>query len=63
MGQKIGKLPHYNTVKTEGAPHMRTFSISCTLDNYTCIGEGKSKKDAKLEAAVKVLNEVNRKWN
>ncbi|EAA14308.5 AGAP009781-PA, partial [Anopheles gambiae str. PEST] len=43
--------PTYETETEEGLPHERQFTIACVVLNYREVGEGKSKKIAKRQAA------------
>lgn len=46
--------PKYSMESEEGLPHERQFTIICTISNYKQIGQGKSKKLAKRQAAHKM---------
>uniref|UniRef100_A0A182P4B9 DRBM domain-containing protein n=1 Tax=Anopheles epiroticus TaxID=199890 RepID=A0A182P4B9_9DIPT len=46
--------PTYETETEEGLPHERQFTIACVVLNYREVGEGKSKKIAKRQAAQKM---------
>lgn len=46
--------PTYETETEEGLPHERQFTIACVVLKYREVGEGKSKKIAKRQAAQKM---------
>jgi dsRNA-specific ribonuclease len=51
--------PEYHLVKTEGPPHLRTFTVVVVIDgNEYEQGVGKSKKQAEQEAAEKTLTKI-----
>jgi len=51
--------PEYHLVKTEGPPHLRTFTVVVVIDgNEYEQGVGKSKKQAEQEAAEKTLSKI-----
>jgi len=45
----------FNYVEEEGPPHQKTFVYCVTVNNQEYIGEGKSKKEAKQNAAATAL--------
>lgn len=54
--------PKYSMEGEEGLPHEREFTIVCSILKYRQVGQGKSKKLAKRQAAQKmwqVLRDVN----
>ena len=50
--------PQYRVISMTGTPNNPTFTMSCTLLEKTYCGSGKSKKEAKLAASQKVLEEM-----
>jgi len=50
--------PQYRVISMTGTPNNPTFTMSCTLLDKTYCGSGKSKKEAKLSASQKVLEEM-----
>jgi len=50
--------PQYKVTSMTGTPNNPTFTISCTLLDKTFVGTGKSKKEAKLSASQKVLEDM-----
>lgn len=50
----------FEDVKSSGPPHMKRFVVSATVGEFTTAGEGSKKKDAKLEAAKKMLEELQK---
>uniref|UniRef100_A0A182MT42 DRBM domain-containing protein n=1 Tax=Anopheles culicifacies TaxID=139723 RepID=A0A182MT42_9DIPT len=46
--------PMYKTETEKGLPHERQFTIACVVKQYQEVGEGKSKKIAKRQAAQKM---------
>ena len=50
-----GELPRYETVRTSGPDHDKTFHVSLKVQDLTVEGEGKSKKSAEQHAAQKAL--------
>lgn len=52
------QLPNYEINET-GPPHMKTFSVTCTVSTFTAYGDGKSKKQAKNEAALKMWEMIH----
>lgn len=50
----------FEDVKSSGPPHMKRFVISVTVGEFMTVGEGSKKKDAKLEAAKKMLEELQK---
>lgn len=52
--------PVYNFEQEVGPPHDREFKYSCTIENMNIVehGQGKSKKTAKRESAVVMLNRL-----
>ncbi len=52
-------VPQYSVVTSIGPDHDRTFKVQVTVDTYTALGEGKSKKAAEQEAARKVLEQLS----
>jgi len=47
--------PSYRVLKVEGPPHDRTFTVECTIRDYSAVGEGKTKKEAEQMAAKKLI--------
>lgn len=50
----------FEDVKSSGPPHMKRFVVSATVGEFTTMGEGCKKKDAKQEAAKKMLEELQK---
>lgn len=50
----------FEDVKSSGPPHMKRFVVSATVGEFMTVGEGCKKKDAKLEAAKKMLEELQK---
>ena len=50
----------FEDVKSSGPPHMKRFVVSATVGEFTTMGEGGKKKDAKQEAARKMLVELQK---
>ena len=50
----------FEDVKSSGPPHMKRFVVSATVGEFTTMGEGCKKKDAKQEAARKMLEELQK---
>lgn len=50
----------FEDVKSSGPPHMKRFVVSATVGDFTTLGEGCKKKDAKQEAARKMLEELQK---
>ncbi|WP_207215432.1 ribonuclease III [Rickettsiales endosymbiont of Peranema trichophorum] len=56
--KRFGILPQYNIVETKGADHAPIFKVMVTVANIgSVIGEGKSKKEAEINAAQTILSE------
>lgn len=53
------KYPVYDTISDVGPPHDKTFTIQCEVANFKDIGIAKTKKQAKQEAAKKMLHRLN----
>ncbi|OAD53780.1 Interferon-inducible double stranded RNA-dependent protein kinase activator A [Eufriesea mexicana] len=53
------QYPIYDTISDVGPPHDKTFTIQCEVANFKEIGIAKTKKQAKQEAAKKMLNRLN----
>ena len=53
--QKLGKTPQYDLICSEGRAHQPQFVYTCKVGEFTSEGKGGSKKQAKHEAAQKVL--------
>jgi len=51
--------PTYELTSEEGFPHERTFAIACTIATYKEIGNGKSKKLAKRQAAYSMWQKLS----
>ncbi len=49
----------YNLMDETGTPPNTVFTMSVEVDGRTFVGEGRSKKDAKKRAAMKVLGELH----
>ena len=69
MGNTIGQLqelcvregcpmPTYDLASVDGQPHQRNFKITVHVGKMTNNGEGTSKKDAKRDAAAKMMLEI-----
>ena len=54
MKEKL-PMPDYKQIGATGEPHDMTFFIECTVGSEAAIGDGKSKKQAKKNAASRVL--------
>lgn len=52
-------MPVYDLGNVEGQPHQRSFTIKCRVGTVLVNGAGTSKKDAKRDAATKMLDELN----
>ena len=50
----------FEDVKSSGPPHMKRFVVSATVGEFVTMGEGYKKKDAKQEAAKKMLGELQK---
>ncbi|MCI5072763.1 ribonuclease III [bacterium] len=53
-------LPIYNTLKSAGPDHDKTFTIKVHIKGYTFDGQGNSKKQAQQDAAQKALQQFAR---
>jgi len=53
-------MPVYDLGNVEGQPHQRSFTIKCRVGSVVVNGAGTSKKDAKRDAATKMLDELNK---
>ena len=42
-----------------GQPNRSVYHVTCKLEGYTYVGVGRTKKDAKTDAAFKVLEDLN----
>ncbi|XP_023336906.1 RISC-loading complex subunit tarbp2 isoform X2 [Eurytemora carolleeae] len=51
-------MPTYSDGTVDGQPHQRNFSITCTVGKMQENGAGGSKKDAKREAAQKMIDKL-----
>lgn len=69
MGNTIGQLqelcvregypmPTYDLSSVDGQPHQRNFKITVSVGDMTNNGEGTSKKDAKRDAAAKMIEDI-----
>merc|ERR1719340_15551 len=56
--QSRGITPQYRVVQAEGASHAPTFSFQVILGDLTATGSGSSKKQAKREAAQKMIDKL-----
>jgi len=57
--QKYKKIPEYKLVEITGPPHKQKFKVEVYLDSEKIgEGEGFSKKEAEMDAAVKILNKT-----
>ena len=54
MREKL-PMPDYKQIGATGEPHDMTFFIECTVGSEAAIGDGKTKKPAKKNAATRVL--------
>ena len=61
--QAEGLLPEYKTLLTTGPSHSPTHIVQVEIKEYKEIGNGISKKEAKANAAKKVLAKINEKHN
>lgn len=56
---KFGALPHYKVLSAEGPPHQKTFKCGVYLKNeLIAVGEGRSKKEAEKNAALRALEKL-----
>lgn len=55
--------PKYSMEGEEGLPHERQFTIVCTILKYRQVGQGKSKKLAKRQAAHKMWQSMQEMSN
>ncbi|TRY72107.1 hypothetical protein TCAL_01105 [Tigriopus californicus] len=53
------QMPMYDVKAEEGQPHQRSFHMVVRVGSLSAEGEGASKKDAKREAAVKMISRVH----
>ncbi|NLY75449.1 MAG: ribonuclease III [Firmicutes bacterium] len=61
LAQSKGLFPKYRTVKEEGPPHQRRFTVEVLInDRQIGVGEGKSLKEAQNNAALAALSKFNR---
>lgn len=51
--------PEYKPVSDVGPPHARVFTIRCVVSNFTEDGVGTTKKQAKHDAAKKMVERIN----
>lgn len=51
--------PEYIPVSDVGPPHARVFTIRCVVSNFTEDGVGTTKKQAKHDAAKKMVDKIN----
>ncbi|XP_071856017.1 protein Loquacious [Bombus fervidus] len=51
--------PKYNQINEVGPPHAKIFSIQCTVTTFKETGIARTKKQAKQEAAKKMLDKIN----
>jgi len=51
--------PTYELESENGSPHERIFSLACTIATYKEIGQGKSKKVAKRQAAYAMMQKLS----
>ncbi|MEN3034211.1 MAG: ribonuclease III [Aquificaceae bacterium] len=58
--QKWRERPVYRVVSVEGPEHSRTFFVECSIKSIRAIGTGSSKKKAQQDAAMKVLEAIQR---
>ena len=52
-------MPVYDLGSIDGQPHQRNFKMSVRVGGMACHGEGTSKKDAKRDAALKMMARIN----
>ena len=50
----------FEDVKSSGPPRMKCFVVSATVGEFVTMGEGCKEKDAKQEAAKKMLEELQK---
>ncbi|XP_068988366.1 protein Loquacious-like [Bombus flavifrons] len=55
--------PKYNQINEVGPPHAKIFSIQCTVATFKEIGIARTKKQAKQEAAKRMLDKLNELTN
>lgn len=58
MMVKRQQTPNYELIRNGGGTHINTFAYKVTCDGLTAVGEGRSKKDAKHEAANAMLKAI-----
>lgn len=58
MMVKKSTVPNYELIHDGGGTHMNTFTYKVTCDGLSAIGTGRSKKDAKHEAAKEMLETI-----
>ncbi|XP_050362472.1 uncharacterized protein LOC126781597 isoform X2 [Nymphalis io] len=56
---KLGQLPNYECISQSGPQHQATFEYSCTAYGVTVTGQARSKKEAKQEAARRMLMQLH----
>lgn len=62
MSQHQGLFPTYRTIKEEGPPHQRRFTVEVSLeDRPVGKGEGRSLKEAQNKAALEAIAKLSRK--
>lgn len=55
----IGHLPEYECISQSGPQHQATFEYRCKCQGVSVTGQARSKKEAKQEAAKKMLMQLN----
>ena len=61
MVRQYKKLPDYRLISNTGPKHKPLFKVSVKLiDTKNYVAEGKSKKDAEQNAAIKCLQNIKR---
>ncbi|XP_047545692.1 uncharacterized protein LOC125077724 isoform X2 [Vanessa atalanta] len=56
---KLGQLPNYECISQSGPQHQATFEYRCTAHGITVTGQARSKKEAKQEAARRMLMQLH----
>jgi len=52
------QAPQYKVTSQTGPPNNPTFSMVCCIQDQTFLGEGKSKKEAKLACSQKAIEAI-----
>lgn len=57
--RRFGTLPLYEVIKEDGEEHKKSFTVKVTVDKYSLIGSGLTKKSAEKDAAQKLFKIIN----